>query len=348
MPRKILVVANQRKLAGRRKELYDSVVGGLRALGHDVAERAVTPAAEAAAPDLSSEALAFDQVVIAGGDGTVNRVLQGWDSSEVPLALVPLGTCNLVARECGYPKDASGIISVIDEDRRMPIYVAWANGVACAIAAGCGLDSFILDSIAWRWKKRLGRVYVAWKSCVGILRYRSRRFEVRVDGSPVHGSSVFILKGRYYAGPFSISDEASLFEPCLFGVVNEHPSLWRLLVAGAAMFMGNTRRVGEILTIKRAREVEITGPAGFPVHLDGDVRLRTPVRIVVSERPLLMCVPGNRPDVSAVGAERFRRLNGERPPRGHDAGEHAHTHHERRVRDDQPDLAHGQRSDDAA
>jgi len=67
-----------------------------------------------------------------------------------------------------------------------------------------------------------------------------------------------------------------------------------------AIFTRNTRRLGEILTIRPAREVEIRGPAGFPVQVDGDVRLRTPLRITVSDVPVLMCVPPERAAIPAA------------------------------------------------
>jgi diacylglycerol kinase (ATP) len=298
MGRRVLVLVNERKLRGRKGDFYRAVFDRLTALGHTLIQREVTPAAGPI--DTAIPAGAFDQVVIAGGDGTVNRVLQTWDSPRVPLAIIPLGTCNLVAKECGYPGTVDGVAAIIDGNHHRPIHIAKANGVACAIATGCGIDSFVLDSISWRWKRRLGRVYLAWKSCVNLVRYRAPRFEVTVDGSPVQGSAVCVLKGLYYAGPFSFTPEASLFDPLLYSVVNEHDSAWTQFRAVLAIFTRDTRRLGEILTIRPAREVEILGPAGFPVQVDGDVRLRTPIRITVSDVPFLMCVPPERAAIPAA------------------------------------------------
>lgn len=288
MGRRILVVANQRKLHGARAARYHGVIAGLRERGHDIEERAIAPSHDGVA--ISSTG-GTEQVVIAGGDGTVNRVLQSWVAYDVPLAILPLGTCNLVARECGYPLDVDGLVELIHANRPAEIYVARANGQVCAIAAGCGIDSFVADRIVWQWKKRFGRAYVVWKSLGGLLSYRAPKFEVRVDGEPVYGSSVFVLKGRYYGGLYSVSRDSTVFEPFLYSAVNEHRSAWRQLAMIVGVFTRNLDRVERVLTIRRAREVEITGPPGFPVQLDGDVRLRTPVRIVVSETPLLLCVP---------------------------------------------------------
>ena len=285
----MLILVNERKLHGRRHRFYLDVLEGLTALGHTLIHQEVTPSAGPIA--MAGSSGSFQQVVIAGGDGTINRVLQNWDAPRIPLAIIPLGTCNLVAKECGYPGDVDGVVRIIAANHHKPFWVAKANGEVCAIATGCGIDSFVLDSISWRWKRRLGRVYMAWKSCIGVLRYRATRFDVTVDGSPVRGSSVCVLKGLYYAGPFSFTRDASLFDPCLYSVINENDSAWSQLRAVVAMFTRDTRRLGEILTIRPAREVEINGPAGFPVQVDGDVRLRTPVRIVVNDEPFLMCVP---------------------------------------------------------
>jgi diacylglycerol kinase (ATP) len=287
--RRILVLVNERKLRSSKAGFYRSVFDRLSALGHTVIQHEFTPAEGAIV--VPEPAGSYDQVVIAGGDGTVNRVLQSWDSPAIPLAIIPLGTCNLVAKECGYPMDVVGVAAIIDANRPRPFHVAKANGVVCAIACGCGIDSHILDSISRRWKRRLGRVYLAWKSCLALVTYRAPAFDVIVDGSPVNGSAVCVLKGVYYAGRFSFTRDASLFDPCLYSVVNEHESPWTQLRVAVAMFTRDTRRLGEILTIRRAREVEIRSPAGIPVQVDGDVRLRTPVRVVVNDEPFLMCVP---------------------------------------------------------
>lgn len=125
-----------------------------------------------------------DLVVACGGDGTVTACGAGLAGSGTPMAVVPLGTGNLLARNLGLPLalDQALAVGLTGRDRRLD--VGNANGHPFVAMAGIGFDAMLLDSTGEPLKKRLGWVAYA-VSALRHLRARPVRATLRADGGRV-------------------------------------------------------------------------------------------------------------------------------------------------------------------
>ena len=116
-------------------------------------------------PDHATElaSLAGDRLVVAaGGDGTVNEVLNGL-SLEATLGVLPLGTANVLARELGLPLDPSEACRRILEGERCRVDFGVATDdegaerrFACM--AGIGFDAKVISAVTPRLKRNLRRL----------------------------------------------------------------------------------------------------------------------------------------------------------------------------------------------
>ena len=100
-------------------------------------------------------------VLAAGGDGTVRVVVAGLAGSDASMAIVPVGTGNLLARNLGLPLDVPSALDVAlgPEERRIDTVVLTVDDGApdrFAVMAGTGLDAMIMDSVDERLKKFIG------------------------------------------------------------------------------------------------------------------------------------------------------------------------------------------------
>ena len=122
-----------------------------------------------------------DVVLASGGDGTVTACAEGVAGSGVPLAVLPAGTGNLLARNLGLPlaRDQALAVALGGQDRRLD--VGSANGRPFVAMAGIGFDAMLLDSTAEPLKKKLGWVAYA-LSALRHLRARPVRATLRADG----------------------------------------------------------------------------------------------------------------------------------------------------------------------
>ncbi|MFJ9338758.1 diacylglycerol kinase family protein [Streptomyces sp. NPDC101733] len=135
---------------------------------------------EEAAPDL---------VVVCGGDGTVRACADAVASGGVPLAIVPCGTGNLLARNLRLPSDPAEALDAALSGESVGIDVARVRGdgldpVRFTVMAGAGLDAAMVGDASARLKERLGwPAYVL--AAVRHLQDPRMRLTIRLDDGPV-------------------------------------------------------------------------------------------------------------------------------------------------------------------
>ena len=158
-------------------------------------------------------------VVAAGGDGTMNEVLQGVCRSNArrpagaphtALGVLPLGTMNVFSIELKLAgQELSTCWSRITSGSRQEIDLWQANDHFFIQLGGVGLDAQIVQETSWEQKKKFGPLsYVI--SAVNVLMRPPPVLSVQMPGKPpLLGTVVLIGNGRHYGGPFPLFSEAS-------------------------------------------------------------------------------------------------------------------------------------------
>jgi diacylglycerol kinase family enzyme len=237
------------------------------------AEVVVTEKAEAGIEAASAAALdGIDLVVAVGGDGTVRSCAEGLARTGVPLAVVPHGTANLLARTLripGHPRaalavalDSGGVDRVID--------LAVADEVPFTAMAGMGLDAAVVAGT--RLKHQFGWLAYAMSGAVH-LSLPPARFSIRLDdAAPVEreARSVVVGNSGLLPGGFSLLPDARLDDGMLdVGVLAPRgPFGWPRL---ATRVLTHSRRQDGMLERFLARKVEITTRTPLPREVDGEL-----------------------------------------------------------------------------
>jgi YegS/Rv2252/BmrU family lipid kinase len=293
-PRRMTIVFNP-TAGGRRRVRLERTLTLLRAAGCDVAVRATAARgdAETIARHFGSAPAAADLLVVAGGDGTINEAVNGLLSNggaSAPLALVPLGTANVLAAEIGLATSPAVVARTIARGETAPAYVGMANGRCFTAMAGVGFDAHVVANVDLRLKRRLGKGAYVLESIRQLFRFRFPRYRVTVDGQAFEAASVIVAKGHYYAGRYVCAPEARLDRPefhvCLF----ERGGRWNAIRYALALARGRLPRLADFRIVP-GRSVTIEGPPGDPVQGDGDVIARLPARIEIAPQPLRLIVP---------------------------------------------------------
>jgi diacylglycerol kinase (ATP) len=115
---------------GSRAERGDlrHLISWVRDKGHYVEPLSTFESGDAAALAADAARRGVDVVAAAGGDGTVNEVVNGLDGYDVPLGIIPLGTANDFARQVGIPPDADHAMDVILQRKPRRLDTASLNG----------------------------------------------------------------------------------------------------------------------------------------------------------------------------------------------------------------------------
>lgn len=292
--RNILLIYNP--VAGRRhKGFFADVLDGLVTHGCSLTIRETGWAGHAVDLAGSASGEDYDAVVVAGGDGTVNEVVNGLGPTAPPLGIIPLGTANVLAREIGLPARAAEVVAAI---RGGPVLWAHLGETASAhdarvfvLMLGAGFDARVVAGVTPRLKRMLGKFAYVWRSVVEILRYKDARYRVIVDGRAWRGASVVVANGRHYGGPYIVAAAASLVAPRLDVCVFQRAGRRAAIGYSVSLLLGRMARHRDVVFLE-GREIRIEGRPHEPVQADGDIIGRLPVTVTLSDRRLPLIVPG--------------------------------------------------------
>ena len=280
----VLIVGNPIASGGSAEERIRRLTEILERRGHRV-ESYLTRFAGDGRAFVSTIGPGVDRVVIVGGDGTFNEILNGIpDDFSVPLLQLPTGNANLLGRDLSLPQTARGAANLLENGRVIRADVAVMNGIKFIMVAGAGFDARATEELK---KVRKGKVsnfsYVL--PLFRALRKRSGEpFSVVVDGkAPVTGAAVLVCNTRTYGGICEIAFDAGIDTRRLDIVVLPEEGLWPLIKVFAAAKFSRVTRIRGVQYLQGNR-IEISSHTPIPMQVDGDFAGRYP-QVVITLRP---------------------------------------------------------------
>jgi diacylglycerol kinase (ATP) len=226
-----------------------------------------------------------DRLVVVGGDGTLHEVVNAHPAPfPWPVAVVPVGTANLVARDVGMPpaRGAERIArAVLEGDLWRADLLQTDRGVAVA-NVGVGLDAEIVRAASAARRGRLGG-YARWLGPVArtFVGHVPSRIEASVDGGPtIDAAALMVQNARCYGGMFRLCPDARMDDGLLhvFAIRRAQRRDWFLLVLAA--YRGVAARSRDV-TVASGRSVEIRAAPRAAVQVDGDPAGETPTTVRV-------------------------------------------------------------------
>ena len=232
----------------------------------------------------------FDRVVAAGGDGTASGVANGLAGSAIPLALLPLGTGNVLANEIGLPRRPRDLAAVIATAAPRPIRPGRVGARLFLAMVGVGFDAEVVRGLDPALRRRFGKLAFVPPIIAGWRRNPSRRFVLSCESGAYEAASAVVARSRFYAGRFTLAPRASLAEPMLHIVLFRRSGRLDVLRYIAAMLCGIVHRLPDVrLLVERSVAIE-GGEPGF-AQVDGEIGGRLPLLLSVADEPLHLVWP---------------------------------------------------------
>lgn len=232
-----------------------------------------------------------DIVIAAGGDGTINEVVNGLAGAPVPMAIIPLGTANVLSHELGLGTDPKKIAETILYGRGRPLYLGLANGRRFVMMAGAGFDAHVVEHVDLALKRSTGPFAYVLETVEQALAYRFGLCTVSIDGVERQAASAVICNGRKYGGPFVAAHEADVFAPRLFVCLLKKPGILHLIRYSWGLIAGRLRYFRDV-EIVPATKIRVLASTAWPLQADGDVIARLPVEITLAPETLTLIAPG--------------------------------------------------------
>jgi len=236
------------------------------------------------------------EIIVAGGDGTINEALQGLAGKDVRLAVWPRGTANVLARELKLPFEAKRIADMIVRGQTRRISIGCAMNEARGelryffLMAGVGLDASVVRGTNSNLKRRVGEAAFWYSGLQHLAHWRPVSFDIEVEGKIYPATFAAIGKTARYGGNLAITPGARLddeeFEICL---IDSNSKLRYLhLLSHAMRSTGVAEHLPRVQILKASR-VRATGNA--LVQADGELIGELPMTFEMATKRIEIIVP---------------------------------------------------------
>ena len=224
----------------------------------------------------------------AGGDGTINEVVNGIAGTDTALGILPVGTMNVFATELGLPTDLEEAWEIIACGYTRAIDLAMANDQYFVQLAGVGIDARVVETTTSEFKKNFGPLsYVL--NAAQIAAQKPPQLVIECDGVTREGSFVLIGNGRYYGMPLTVFKDARLDDGLLDVIVARNQSHLDLIRYFAGVITG-THTAFDDVDYFHAKELRVTSPDPVPIEVDGELAGKVPAMFRIAPQRLRVVV----------------------------------------------------------
>lgn len=218
-------------------------------------------------------------VIVAAGDGTINAVVNGLEPDRATLAILPMGTSNVLAAELGITSVDDGICRILaGSTRALSVGVLELEGSSrrFVLMAGIGFDGAVVRDVWLTGKRFLKQGAYAISALRSCLSWDPNLIELQTSGRTIRCHSIIICNASRYGGSFILAPETTVFSPGLTAVCVQKNSRRTYLRLVCDLFAGRITASRTLIRIPAAG-YEIRGVK--PLQIDGDFIGYSPARV---------------------------------------------------------------------
>ena len=155
----------------------------------------------------------FDIIVAAGGDGTINEVINGMDD-KTSLGIIPLGTANIGAYEANISKNPSKAAQIILSGKIKKIHIQEANNRKFFLMTGVGYDASIVETVQSNLllKKIFGKLLFFIISFAKLIYFKKYELKILANNKAYLANWAIITNAKHYGGSFQLTKDTDIFE----------------------------------------------------------------------------------------------------------------------------------------
>ncbi len=232
-----------------------------------------------------------DLVVAAGGDGTINQVVNGIAGTNTILGVLPLGTGNDFARAIGVEKIAVAMHTLL-HGKTKRIDLGQADERLFINIAGCGFDAIVGETANNRFRQLQGTMAYVAAMIYSLATFHAASFEIITDGVLLETKVMLcsVANAQSYGGGMLITPDAKLDDGLLDVFILKAVSKFEFLKTFPKVFKG-THVTHPSVEIIRAKKVEIKSDPIMPLFIDGELVGRTPSKFNIVPDAITIQIP---------------------------------------------------------
>lgn len=216
-------------------------------------------------------------IIVCGGDGTVNQIVNAVMGFDVNIGIIPMGSGNGLAFAAKIPKRIHKALDIIFTGNAAFINSFYINKKFSCMLCGLGFDAQVAHDFAKQQKRGLA-TYVK-QSIKNFFSAKPYPFEIIIDGKPINTEAFFIsiANSNQFGNNFTIAPQASLHDGLLDIVVVNKMSKLRMIWAilkqisiGQVSLYEDKKYHRNDIHYFQTKKLTIKNPQLAPLHIDGD------------------------------------------------------------------------------
>jgi len=234
----------------------------------------------------------IDLVIVGGGDGTLNAMVDVLVETQLPLGIIPLGTANDLARTLGIPNSIAEACRIIAEGNLKYIDLGWVNNKYFFNVASLGLSVKITQKLNKGLKRRLGILAYAWTALQVLSKTRPFTAMIGIDGQNIKVKTLQIAigNGRYYGGGMPIAHDAQIDDQRLDLYSLEIEHWWQIFPLLWTLPRGQQGLLSWVRTLN-GKEIQIQTRKPHSINTDGEITSTTPAMFRVIPAAIGVYIP---------------------------------------------------------
>lgn len=228
-------------------------------------------------------------IIAAGGDGTINGVVNGLVPGKATLGILPLGTANVLAKELDIGSVQDAVERIVKQQSRAVSAGMLEAGGKCRyflLMAGIGFDGAVVEGVRLGEKRLVGKGAYFLSAMRVLANWDRQSFPIDIDGREVTCHGAVVCNASRYGGNFTLAPKADLFSAGfrIVCITDSRPATYLRLAIGLAA----GRIPAEGIVTMEGCVINVGGEKA--VQLDGDYHCHGPVRITSVENFLRVIV----------------------------------------------------------
>jgi diacylglycerol kinase (ATP) len=235
-----------------------------------------------------------DAVAAYGGDGTIMEVASGLIGSQVPMAIFPGGTANVMSVELGIPNDLAQACALVSSEERAlrQVDMGQINKRTFLLRAGVGFEADLVQGASRELKDRIGNLAYVVSALQALTNARPSHYQLTLDGTEIEidGITCMIANSGNLGQPgLSLAPSINVDDGLLDVIVIRAGDIVSMLSLIASVVGKNEN--AEPLQHYQAREVKVRTETPQTVQADGEILGETPVSARVLPQAVTVIVP---------------------------------------------------------
>ena len=236
----------------------------------------------------------YEQIFVAGGDGTINEVARALVGKPVALGILPKGSGNGLARELGIPLRFEEALLALQHAKAVACDVGQANDEYFFNVAGVGIEAEIAHQFAQYGQNGQRGMWPYFKlGLKAVFSYKPKILQVQYNGHEdlIAPLTLVFANGTQYGSNFKIAPHASLTDGQFDMVEVQDVPKWKLALAAPTFFSKDFRPISVTRT-RRTSQALICAEGDIVYHLDGEPRItKNQLRISLLPKQLKLLIP---------------------------------------------------------